>query len=47
LKFLIILFFVTFLFHLFIILSFIYSFFELLFVQAKQGFKLNIKKNYR
>jgi len=44
LNFLINLFFITFLFYFFIILSFLYSLFEFLFIQSKQGLKLNFKK---
>jgi len=43
LNFLINLFFITFLFYLFIILSFLYSLFEFIFIQSKQGLKLNFK----
>ena len=38
------LFFITFFFNSFIVLSFIYNLFDLLFFHNLQGFKLNIKK---
>lgn len=43
LNFLINLFFITFLFQLFIVFYFVYSLFEFIFIQSKQGLKLNIK----
>lgn len=43
-NFLINLFFFTFLIQIFLILFFVYSIFDFIFAQSKQGFKLNIKK---
>lgn len=44
-NFLIILFFIILLFNFLIILYFLYSIIEILFIQTRQGLKLNIKKN--
>lgn len=46
-NFLINLFFFTFLIQIFLILFFVYSIFDFIFTQSKQGFKLNIKKNLK
>jgi len=46
-NFLINLFFFTFLIQIFLILFFVYSIFDFIFAQSKQGFKLNIKKNFK